>query len=277
MVTSKREEENTVKSLAKALSILKLFNPGKSQWSIRDMVEELGYHKSSVQRLVTTLEVHGFLERSHPRRGRFVLGPIVLMLGNVASQSIDLRVVARPYLRRLVEQTGETAHLCVVDQSQCYYLDKIDSPQAVRIATYVGQRLPLHCSAVGKTLLSGMTEEEVDHIIDDCGLPRFTGTTITDRRTLFDELTRIRREGLAHDNEEYDLGLRCVAAPVKDSHGVVVAAISVAGPVQRFTTVELVRFGGRVKETAAQVSARLGYVGEQRDGRDHNTGAADSD
>ncbi|MEJ2715910.1 MAG: IclR family transcriptional regulator [Deltaproteobacteria bacterium] len=272
MVARRREEEKTVKSLVKALNILKLFKPGKSEWSIRDMVEELGYHKSSVQRLVTTLEVHGFLERSRPPRSRFVLGPIVLMLGNVASQSIDLRVVARPYLQRLVEETGETAHLCVVDQSQCYYLDKIDSPQAVRIATYVGQRLHLHCSAVGKTLLSGMTEEQVDHIIGDCGLPRFTETTITDRQTLLSELERIRREGLAHDNAEYEVGLRCVAAPVRDSFGLVVAAISVAWPEQRFSTYELVRFGRCVKETAAQVSARLGYVAGQQGALDENLG-----
>jgi DNA-binding IclR family transcriptional regulator len=277
MVTRRREEENTIKSLVKALNILKLFSPGKNEWTVRDMVEALGYHKSSVQRLVTTLEAHGFLERSQPPRSRFVLGPIVLMLGNVASQSIDLRAVARPYLQRLVEETGETAHLCVVDQSQCYYLDKIDSPQAVRIATYVGQRLHLHCSAVGKALLSGMTEEEVDHVIDDCGLPRFTETTITDRQALFDELECIRREGLAQDNAEYEASLRCVAAPVRDSFGLVVAAISVAAPVQRFTADQLIRFGRSVKETAEQVSARLGYVTDHHEGRDQDTGPADSD
>lgn len=254
------EQRNPVKSLVKALEILKLYRPGKSEWSVGEMVEELGYHKSSVQRLVTTLEAHGFLERPRPPRSRFVLGPITLMLGNVASQGIDLRSVARPHLQNLVDATGETAHLCVVDQSQCYYLDKIDSGKAVRIATYVGQRLPLHCSAVGKTLMSGMAAEEVDRVIAECGLPRFTDTTITDRQRLMEELDRIRKTGCAHDNEEYEVGLRCVAAPVVDSLGRVVAAISVAGPVQRFTTYELDRFTAFVKEAAARVSERLGYV-----------------
>ena len=250
-----------VKSLVKALEILKLYRPGKSEWSVGEMVQELGYHKSSVQRLVTTLEAHGFLERPHPPRSRFTLGPITLMLGNVASQSIDLRSVARPHLERLADVTGETAHLCVVDQSQCYYLDKIDSAKAVRIATYVGQRLPLHCSAVGKTLMSGMTPEEVDRVLAECGLPQFTDTTITDQELLVDELDRIREQGCAYDNEEYEMGLRCVAAPVVDSLGRVVAAISVAGPVQRFTTEELDRFAVFVKKAAARVSERLGYVG----------------
>lgn len=259
-MAQRTEQRNPVKSLVKALEILKLFRPGKSEWGVGEMAEELGYHKSSVQRLVTTLEAHGFLERPHPPRSRFTLGPITLMLGNVASQSIDLRSVTRPLLQRLADATGETAHLCVVDQSQCYYLDKIDSSKSVRIATYVGQRLPLHCSAVGKTLMSGMTAEEVDRVIAECGLPRFTETTITDREQLVEELDRIRKTGCAHDNEEYEIGLRCVAAPVMDSLGRVVAAISVAGPVQRFTTEELGGFGVFVKKAAVRVSERLGYV-----------------
>ncbi|MEW6136851.1 MAG: IclR family transcriptional regulator [Thermodesulfobacteriota bacterium] len=254
------DQRNSVKSLVKALNILKLYRPGKSEWTVGEMAKELGYHKSSIQRLVTTLEAHGFLERTEPPRSRFALGPITLMLGHIASQDIDLRSVARPHLQKLVDVTGETAHLCVVDQSQCYYLDKIDSGKAVRIATYVGQRLHLHCSAVGKTLLSGMTEEEVDRVISDSGLPRFTDTTITDRESLRRELDRIRESGCAYDNEEYEVGLRCVAAPVKDNLDRVVAAISLAGPVQRFTTSEVERFAIYVREAAAKISKRLGHM-----------------
>ena len=256
----RKEQKTPIKSLVKALEILKLYRPGKNEWSVGEMVEELGYHKSSVQRVVTTLESHGFLERPQPTRSRFILGPMTLMLGNVASESVDLRSVARPHLQRLVDDTGETGHLCVVDQAQCYYLDKIDSSKAVRIATYVGQRLPLHCSAVGKTLLSGMSPEEVDRVIAESGLPRFTATTITEKDRLVEELDAIRERGWAYDNEEYEMGLRCVAAPVIGSNRRVVAAISVAGPVQRLSMDQLEGFAASVAETAARVSARLGYV-----------------
>jgi IclR family transcriptional regulator, KDG regulon repressor len=261
-MTIDRRADNSVKSLVKALKIVKLFTPAKIEWSVGEIVEELGYHKSSVQRLVTTLTAEGFLERIRPKAGVFKLGPMLLMLGNVASQSTDLRRVARPFLRRLVEQTQETSHLCVVDQSMCYYLDKIDSQQAIRLSTYVGQRLHLHCSGVGKALLSGMNEEEVDRVIAERGLPRFTIHTITDREHLLRELASIREKGLSLDDEEYEVGLRCVAAPVLDNRGRVVAAISISGPAQRLTAQALDRFGVYVKEAAHEVSANLGYSPE---------------
>jgi len=248
--------------LHKALSLLKLFTPAKRQWGLGEMAEALQYHKSSVQRLVTTLEAEGFLERIEPAKGRFRLGPMMLMLGNVASEGIDLKTAAHPFLQQLSDQTQETAHLCVVDQSQCYYLDKIDAQQAVRISTYIGQRLPLHCSAVGKALMSGMREQEVESIIAERGLPGFTQNTITEKRVLFEELAKIREVGLASDNEEYDVGLRCLAAPVKDSRGRVVAAISFSGPVQRLSMELLERYAIFVKQAAHKVSRNLGYVEE---------------
>jgi IclR family transcriptional regulator, KDG regulon repressor len=266
IVTQRRSKGSTVKSLVKALELFKLFTPAKDEWSVNEMVDTLGYHKSSVQRLVTTLQQEGFLERAHPTLSRFRLGPMILMLGNVMSQGTDLQRVARPYLERLADQTEETSHLCVVDRSQCYYLDKIDSKQAVSISTYVGQRLHLHCSAVGKALLSGMSVEEVDRIIEERGLPRFTDNTITHREKLLIELERIRKAGLSFDNEEYRAGLRCMAAPVRDSGGGVVAAVSISGPIQRLTQAVLTGHRIHVKEAAWEISAKLGYVPHEASG-----------
>ncbi len=261
-MSAEHRGDNSIKSLVKALNIIKLFTPAKSEWRVKEIVEALGYHKSSVQRLVTTLATEGFLEKTRPKGSFFKLGPMLLMLGNVASQSTDLRRVARPFLRKLVEQTQETSHLCVVDQSTCYYLDKIDSQQAIRLSTYVGQRLNLHCSGVGKALLSGMSEEEVDRIIAERGLPGFTDNTIINPEHLSRELALIRENGLSFDNEEYEVGLRCVAAPVLDHRGRVVAAISISGPAQRHTTEAMNRFGAYVKEAARGVSRNLGYSEE---------------
>jgi len=250
---------NKLKSLVKALRLLRLFSQRKN-WSVSDMMASLGYHKSSIQRLVTTLEREGFLERVYPNKGVYQLGPQILLLGTIANQSSDLRSIAHPYLTRLCQQTQETTHLCVVNESQCYYLDKIDSPQSIRMVTFVGQRMPLHSTGVGKALMSGMSIKEIESVISDQGLDRITPNTITDRESLLKELSQIREDGLSYDREEMEIGLRCIAAPLFDSAGRVVASISISGPSQRMTDAIQHKFGNLVKETAGRISERLGYL-----------------
>ncbi len=249
----------SVKSLVKAMRLLKIFTPTRPEWSFREMIGELGYHKSSVQRLVATLEAEGFLDRTEPHRSRYRLGSQVLFLGNVASQTVDLRRLIHPVLQKLTDVTGETSHLCVVDQSQCYYLDKIDSSRSIRIVTFVGQRLHMHCSGVGKVLLSGMRTEEVDRIIAERGIPRFTPHTVADRKALLDELADIRRRGVAYDREEFEIGLRCLAAPIFNHKGKVVAAISFSGPAQRLTMEVLSGYEDAIREVAREGSEKLGF------------------
>lgn len=225
----------------------------------------LGYHKSSIQRLVSTLEKEGFLERDADGRGGYCLGPQMIYLSNVAGRGADLRRLARPALERLAQLTQETAHLCIVDQSRCYYLDKIDSPRSIRIVTYIGQRLHLHCTGVGKTLLSGMSTTEVDRVIAERGLPGFTSNTLTDRGRLLEELQRIRSSGVSIDDEEFEIGLKCLAAPIFDSKGSVVAAMSISGPSQRLTPETLELYTPYIKEATREVSLRLGYRPQVRE------------
>jgi DNA-binding IclR family transcriptional regulator len=250
---------NKLKSLVKALRLLKLFAQRKS-WNVNELITTLGFHKSTVQRLVTTLENEGFLERVYPHKGMYQLGPQILHLGTVASHSSDLRTIAQPYLDRLCSKTQETTHLCVVSKFQCYYLEKIDSPRSIRLVTFVGQRMPLHSTGVGKALMSGMSIKEIDRVIADQGLKRFTPNTLTDRDSLLAELTRIRETGLSFDKEEMEMGLRCAAAPIFDSSGKVVAAVSISGPVQRMGDQILPEFSRLVRKTALQISERLGYI-----------------
>lgn len=254
-----------IKSLVKALRLLKLFTPEWPEWSFKEMTDKLGYHKSSIQRLVTTLEAEGFLDRTDPGKSRFRLGRQVIFLGNVASQSLELRTIARPALEQLVRRTGETSHLCVVSAAQCYYLDKIDSPQSIRIVTYVGQRLHMHCTGVGKVLLSGMSPEEVDRVIEEKGLPGLTPRTITDREALLKELAHIRQAGVAYDNEEFEEGLRCIAAPIYNEQGRIVAAVSFSGPAQRLSPEILARNETHVRVAAREVSENLGFQYPQTD------------
>ncbi len=250
---------STIKSLVKALRLLKVFTPQRNVWTAEDIVVQLGYHKSSVQRILATLENEGFLAKVTPRRCEYRLGPDILFLGNVAEISMDLRSVARPIMLDLVQRAQETCYLCVADQGQCLYVDKVECSQPVRIVNQVGQRNPMHCTGVGKALLSGMTDDAIERLVEIRGLQAHTGNSITDRARLKQELDDIRRSGVALDNEELDWGVKCVAAPIRDSSGAVVAAISLSGPTQRFTPATIRRLGKDVKTASIVISKALGF------------------
>lgn len=249
----------TIKSLVKTLRLLKLFSPQRTVWTAEDLIAALGYHKSSVQRILTTLAEEGFLSKVAPRRSEYRLGPDILFLGNVAEMSLDLRSVARPIMLDLVDHARETCYLCIADQEQCLYVDKVECSQPIRIINQVGQRNPMHCTGVGKALLSGMSDEAIDRLIETRGLPAHTRNSITDRKRLMQELDGIRRNGIALDNEELDLGVKCVAAPIKDSSGRVVAAISLSGPTQRFTPAAIRRFEKDIRAASLAISKALGF------------------
>ena len=248
-----------VKSLSKALKVLKLFSEEKNEWHLNELIEATGFHKSSIQRLVKTLEEEGFLERVPAERTTFRLGLQMFILGRMADPYNQLRAVARPSMEKLVAATGETSHLCVADQAQSLYIMKLDSPSIMRMVTRPGLRLPLHCTAIGKVLLSGMDESGVDDVIRERGLPRFTKNTVTARKDLLREIEKIRREGMAVDREEREIGLKCIAAPVYDNRARVIAAVSISGPAQRITKNVIPTFGTRVKEASAEISKRLGF------------------
>ena len=212
---------STIKSLVKALRLLKVFTPQRNVWTAEDIVSQLGYHKSSVQRILATLENEGFLTKVTPRRSEYRLGPDILFLGNVAEMSLDLRSVARPIMLDLVQRVQETCYLCVADQGQCLYVDKVECSQPIRIINQVGQRNPMHCTGVGKVLLSGMTDDAIERLVEIRGLKAHTSNSITDRVRLKQELDGIRRSGVALDNEELDWGVKCVAAPIRNSSGAI--------------------------------------------------------
>jgi len=254
-----RKPGSTIKSLVKTLRLLKLFSPQRNVWTAEDMGSVLGYHKSSVQRILATLEKEGFLSKVTPRRSEYRLGPGILFLGNVAEMSLDLRSVARPIMADLVHRARETCYLCVADHDQCLYVDKVECSQPIRIINQVGQRNPMHCTGVGKALMSGMADDAIDRLIEARGLKAHTRNTITDRNQLRREIEGIRRTGIALDREELDIGVKCVAAPIKNSSGKVVAAISLSGPTQRFTPAAIQRFEKDVKAASIAISTALGF------------------
>jgi len=247
-----------VQSVERAVAILKSFSLEKPERGVSELGRELGLHKSTVSRLMTTLVRGGLLARD-PETERYRLGiDLVGMAAQVVSYT-DVRQVARPFLRQLAETCQETVNLTVLDDGQIVNLEQYISPaRQVKNIGRVGRRTCPHGTAAGKVLLAYLTQDELDHILPG-ELERFTPHTITDPQELHQELARVREQGYATALEELEEGLNVVAAPVYHHTGQVTASISVAGPAYRVTPGRLAELATRVMDTARRVSEQLGY------------------
>lgn len=256
----------TLKTVDKALNALDFLGVFGGQVGVRELAEYLGINKSSTHRLLTTLESHGYVAQD-PHTGKYQLGMRVFQVGAVVLGQTNLRAAARPHLERLAETTGEVVHLVVENGGQCLYVDKVVGAQAIPTGSALGWRRPLYCTGVGKVLLAHLPEHRRDQVVHGNGLRPYTPNTITDPRVLVGELEEIKTTGVAHDREEMEVGLRCVAAPVVGADGRVVAAISVAGPTARFDADRLPHLTELVRAAAAAVSRDLARAGAGRESR----------
>lgn len=251
-----------IKVLEKAFRILALFDKKGKALSVKEISEQLSLNKSSSLRIIRNLEEFAYLERVSGTQ-TYKLGFGLYSLGQLAESYVELRRSARTHLQQLCERCGETVHLAVLHNNQALYIDKMESQaRALQIISVVGTSLPCHCSGVGKVLLSALSADQLEKVVDEWGLPRFTHNTIIDKDNLADELETIRQQGYAFDNEEIEYGLKCVAAPVVNSQGQVVAVVSVSGPKERIDH-RLDHILQRVKGAAQAISAAL-LVGESR-------------
>lgn len=225
--------------------------------SVSEMARKIGVHRSSASRLAATLHAMGFLARAG-EPGQYRLGPELIRLGRLAARDIDLAEQTLGPLRRLVEQTGETGHVGMLDGTEAVTIAVVDGWQTVRMHSHVNKRSPASCSSLGKALLSGLPDERVREIFDGPELPARTPASITTLTGLLRELARIREQGYACDNEELELGLRCVAAPIRDADGAVAASLGVSGPAARLTPDVLARLAAAVRQAAGEASIAIG-------------------
>lgn len=242
-----------VKVLEKTLRILDLFDEKGKELTPTEIGESLKLNKSSVFRIVNILTEAGYLEKN-VANAKYRLGFKLYYLGSLVQGGSEIRNIARPFLEELKNQCDETVHLVVLDQGEALYLDKLEGEKAIRVVSKVGWRLPAHCSGVGKVLLAFLSDKEVTRIIHARGLKRFTNNTITDIEALRAELSRIRKLGYAIDNEEIEVGLKCVAAPLMCSKDEAIAAISISGPLGRFSSTDLKRLVPLVKSVSVKIS-----------------------
>ena len=246
-----------IQAIERAVAILNAFTAERPEYGVTELADELGLHKSTVHRFLVNLEAAGLIERS-PRTGRFRLGLRILELGGLVMQRLSLWDEALPFLESLVRDTGETGHVAVLDGGEAIYIEKVETNRALRIPSAVGRGYPAHATNLGKVLLAHRSGEEVAEIVGARGLDRYTPNTITEIDSLHAELERIREQGYAVDDEEYDEGLRCIGAPIVDHRGEVVAAMGVGGPVTRVTPERVEALADLVIAAAQGLSRRLG-------------------
>ena len=249
-------DANSVFALRRGLSILDTFSGREGDLGVNEIARLAGMHKSTVSRLCATLENAGYLERDGGT-SRFRLGARIYQLAG-SSPTTDVRIVARPLMLELVETSRETATLGVREGSHIVTIDVVDGLNFMRMATRVGMRTQMHASAVAKAILAFMQADELDELLRDWPLTALTPNTITDLDALRDTLAEVRQRGYALDLEELEVGLRCVAAPIRDPAGDVVAGVSISGPRHRMTDDAIRRFGPLVRAAGEQISARLG-------------------
>ena len=244
-------------SVANAIRLLKAFNDDEYELGVSSLAKRLGLAKSTVHRLASTLIKDDMLEQDK-ETGKYRLGLALFELGARVRRKMNVFNEAQLALKDLVEKTGETAHLTVLDHASVLFLYKFESRQAIRMKSVLGARVPAHCSADGKALLAYQTNEMIESIAVG-GLAALTPKTIIDVGQLMADLAQVRARGYAVDDEETEVGLRAIAAPIRDHTGEVVAAISVAGPIQRMTKKVVLSHAPKVVAAAEAISARLGH------------------
>jgi IclR family transcriptional regulator, KDG regulon repressor len=252
-----------IQVLDRAVHILDCFGFDHKELSVSEIGSRTGLHKSTTHRILMALEYNQLIKQN-PETGKYHLGIKLFKLGNQAVLQFDLRDSCRPHLIRLMNKTRETVHLAVLDGNQVLYLDKVEGPYALRMPSRVGRHITTYCTSLGKAMLSCLEETDVKRMLQSQPFKVFTPNTFRSLDLLLADLRATRRRGYSIDDEEIEIGLRCVGAPIYDHTMRMVGAISVAAPSARLTTQKLPAFGRMVLEAAEDISRELGYVKQKR-------------
>jgi IclR family acetate operon transcriptional repressor len=245
-------------TLDRALNVLfQVGASGSRGLSLAECTMILGYSKPTTFRILRALQARSLLAHDDDR-GAYTLGPMTLRLGMDYLESLDLRREALPTMRRLGAETGETIHLSILDGADVVYIEKVDSPQSVRMFSRIGLTMPAHSTGIGKAILAHLPEEDLRARLPD-RLEARTTSTLTSRDRLVEHLREVRERGYSTDDMENEDGISCVGAPIFDHTGAVCAGLSIAGPATRVTPDRFADLGPLVRDAAAEISARLGY------------------
>ena len=241
-----------IRAVDRALDILLCFTRQTPRLTMTQIAGQVGMNKSTVHRLLGTLEKKRFVQRD-PATGLYQLGIRLLQMAYLTLEQNNLRQHAAPFLRHLCEQHRETITLSVLDEADVVFLDVIESPQRVKLAASTGQRLPAFATAAGKAILAHLPEQAVNKVLGH-GMQLFTSQTIQSLEVFFNALQQARQMGFAISEQEYEDGINAVAAPIMDPNGLPIAAVTVAGPAYRLPRERMSAIGPSVVATAKEIA-----------------------
>lgn len=247
-----------IQSVDRALKIIDLFDEFTPELKIIEISEKMNLHKSTVHSLLKTLEKHQYIDQN-PENGKYRLGLKLIERGNCVINTIDIRQVSRNFLVDLSKKTGQTVHLGVLNGKEGVYIDKIEGETAIIRFSKIGKGIPLHTTAIGKVLLAFQDPKETYKLLDDYNFTEQTEHSITDRDRLLAELEVVHQQGYAVDNQENELGVRCIAAPLLNYENKVLGGISVSTLISQIDDEKLAKFIKLLKQTSLEISKKLGY------------------
>ena len=246
----------SVPALERALAILELLAGSRAGLTLPEIAKVLALPKSSVHCLLITLERHRYLHRND-RTSRYLFGSKLFSLANMSLSGLQLRQVAMPHMHALTKITGLATHLAVLERYEAVLMEKVEPPGDAKLATWLGKRMDLHCTSVGKSLIAHLPDEELARLVRETGLPRHNDNSICSFRKLREDLARSRQEGYFIDDEEDEIGYRCIGAPILDETGHTIAAISISGSTAEVREDNSVDLAKEVVRTADAITKLL--------------------
>jgi DNA-binding IclR family transcriptional regulator len=254
--------DNLVQSVERSMILLEKLAEEKNGIGITRLSEMVGLHKSTVHRLLGTLMSRGYVEKKIDS-DKYKLGKKILFLASSILDSMDLRKIARPYLRKLANTTNEVVHLSILDGDEAVYVDKLESDymnSSVRMNSQIGKRVPLYCTAVGKVLVAHLDDAAIRAIVKEESMIKLTEKTITNMDDFIEEINRVREKGYALDDVENEEGIRCIAVPIYDKDKKITASASVSGLTIILNGEKLELVKEELIKTCKLISYQLGYI-----------------
>lgn len=248
-----------IKTLDKAVAVLNALNKHK-RLGVTEIGQMLGEDKSTIYRILHTLEKYDLVTKNDTTK-KYKLGLGLLKFCTNISADSDLTKIARPFLKELKNNTNESSHICVLTKNNtAIFLDNINQDAVLNINTQIGTEQPLHCAAVAKSIIAFLPEDKIEEIVDTIEFTPFTVRTITSKASYLEHLGKVRNQGYSMDDEEIYTGVRCVAAPIKNSKGEVFASIGVSGPATRIQLANLEFYVDSVKAAAEKISEQYRLI-----------------
>lgn len=252
-------KQDVVQSVDRAFNIIEALRDGEI--GLIDLSKRVGLNKSTVHRLLNTLIYKGYVNQN-PENNKYNLSLKFLVIGNKLLTSLDIISIAKPHISKLSEKTNEVVHLVLIDKDEIVYIDKEESNNTIRMHSYIGKRIPIYCTAVGKSYMANLNDNEFSEVWNNIEnkLVKLTENTIMSKAEMLTEINKIKKVGYSIDNEENEKGVICVSAPILNKDKSVKYAISISTPKMRIDENKIEYFGKLVQETAKAITKDLEYI-----------------